>query len=279
MVAAVLPIASINQHLPPYIQVQVETLDKTETALIDSGSCYNVINYEFLQTLKAVPLRIKETPMSGLFGDILYFMGTVQLKIQVGLLSCPDEFFFMPPNGMVLAMILGTPWQRKYIASPHWDTNSIHFQQADGYVSQPFASIGGTGSLPQHKVVTNKGKQKIVSGHGYSATKSKPRATQTRTVTGITTKQSSQYHNINDTIPHKCWVEKRLVHTQAGRAQIWVPSKERRHLHNTKKGPQFQRIIDGQTYSRSHQEQRTRTVQPRTIQRWIPKRIYHAQQG
>ena len=130
----------------------------TKIVLIDSGSCYNVISHEFFETLEAGPLAINETPMFNLTGTMSYFMGTVHLKVQVGLLSCPNNFFFMPPKIMVLSMILGTPWQQKYRASPHWDTNAIHFQQEDGYISQPFVPAGSTTSLTQLKVVTNKGK-------------------------------------------------------------------------------------------------------------------------
>ena len=72
-------------------------------------------------------MAINENPVFSLTGTMSNFMGTVHLKMQVGVLSCPDKFFVMPPKSMVLAMILGTPWQRKYRALPHWDTNAIHF--------------------------------------------------------------------------------------------------------------------------------------------------------
>ena len=60
-------------------------------------------------------------------------------------------------------MILGTPWQQKYKALPHWDTNAIHFQQEDKYINQPFVPAGSETSSMQLKVVINKGKQKGAS--------------------------------------------------------------------------------------------------------------------
>ena len=74
---------------------------------------------QILETLEAGPLAINETPMFSLTGTMSYSMGTVHLKMQVGLLSCPDDFFVMSPKSMMLPMILGTPWQRKYKALPH----------------------------------------------------------------------------------------------------------------------------------------------------------------
>ena len=119
---------STNQALHPYILVQVKTLDRTKIVLVDSGSCYNVISHhKFFETLEAGPLAVNETPMFSLIRVMSYFMGTMHLKMQVGLLSCPNDFFVMPPKSMVLSMILGTPWQQKYKALLHWDTNAIHF--------------------------------------------------------------------------------------------------------------------------------------------------------
>ena len=63
----------------------------------------------------------------------------------------------------MLSMILGTPWKRKYKASPQWDTNAIHFQQEDGYINQPFVPAKSATSTTQHKVITDKGKQKAMS--------------------------------------------------------------------------------------------------------------------
>ena len=173
MVAALLSTPSTNQALHPYIPVQVETLDRTKTALVDSRSCYNVISYKFFETLEARPLAINETPMFNLTGTMSYFMGTMHLKMQVGLLSCLNDFFIMPPKSMVLSMIVGTPWERKYKALPHWDTNAIHFQQEDGYISQPFVPARSTTSSTQLKVVTNKGKQKAASSDNRSTLKTK----------------------------------------------------------------------------------------------------------
>ena len=72
---------SMNQALYPYIPVQVKTLDRTKTALVDSGSCYNVISHKFFETLEAGPLATNETPMFSLTGTMSYFMGIVHLKM------------------------------------------------------------------------------------------------------------------------------------------------------------------------------------------------------
>ena len=84
MVAALLPTQSMDETLHPYILVQVETLDREEIVLVDSGSCYNVISYEFFSTLKSVPLTKKETQVQSFMGKTACFIGTVQLKLQVG---------------------------------------------------------------------------------------------------------------------------------------------------------------------------------------------------
>ena len=55
MVAALVSTPTINQALHPYILVQVKTLDRIETALVDLGSYYNVISYEFFKTLETGP--------------------------------------------------------------------------------------------------------------------------------------------------------------------------------------------------------------------------------
>ena len=68
----------------------------------------------------------------------------------------------MPPNAMILSIILGTPWQRKYKAVPDWETNSIKIKQEDGYVSQPFISPQAHKDVTrQTRHITNKGKDII----------------------------------------------------------------------------------------------------------------------
>ena len=63
---------------------------------------------------------------------------------------------------MILSIILGTPWQRKYNAIPDWETNSIKIKQEDGYVSQPFISPQAQKDVTrQTRHVTNKGKEII----------------------------------------------------------------------------------------------------------------------
>ena len=139
------------------------------------------------ETLEARPLAINATLMFSLTGTMSYFMGTLHLKMQVGLLSCLDDFFVMPPKSMVMSMILGTPWQRKYRALPHWDTNTIHFQQEGGYVSQPFVPAGSIMSLSQHKFIINKGKQKATSSDNQPTPKTKLQITQAQNTTSFST--------------------------------------------------------------------------------------------
>ena len=68
----------------------------------------------------------------------------------------------MPPKGMILPIILGTPWQRKYKATWDWEINSILFRQEDKYVSQCFIPPNeDTNHTIQKQVVTSKGKQVV----------------------------------------------------------------------------------------------------------------------
>ena len=66
------------------------------------------------------------------------FIKKVFLQIKEGELKCLDYFYVMPHKGMILLLILGTPWQQKYKVAPDWETNFIQFKQEDGYVNQPF---------------------------------------------------------------------------------------------------------------------------------------------
>ena len=82
-----------------------------------------------------MPLTINEAPVLSFIGGTSYFLGTMHLKIQVGQLSCLDDFYVMSRKSLVLSVILGTPWLKKYKALLDWVTNAIHFKQEDGYVS------------------------------------------------------------------------------------------------------------------------------------------------
>ena len=199
--------------------------------------------------------------MSSLTRTMSYFMGTVHLKMQVGLLSCLDDFFVMPPKSMVLAMILGTPWLWKYKALPDWDTNAIHYKQEDRYVNQPFVPAGSTTSLTQHKVITNKGKQKAASSDNHPSSKTKLHITQAQNTTSFLTSQSTQSLSIKDTTPHRQWVEKRLVKAQEGQAQMWVPENNPRHQNNSLEEPNLSLCTSTSTrlFKQEQQAKRVKT--------------------
>ena len=208
-------------------------------------------------------------------------MGIMHLKMQVGLLSCPDDFFVMPSKSMVLSMILGTPWQRKYKALPHWDTNAIHFQQEDGYISRPFVPTRSATSSTQLKVVTNKGKQKAASSDNHSTLKTKPQIMQAQATTSFMTNQPKPIHNIKETTQRKQWVDKRLVRAQEGQAHIWIPKNSSKDQNSLLRvldlsHPTSQRTPN-QNHSPSRHNQQTKQVHSQTVhQRWIPKRSYQA---
>ena len=61
----------------------------------------------------------------GITGHTKLFIGKVFLKLRIGQLNFSNQFYVMPPKAMILSIILGTPWQRKYKAVPDWETNSI----------------------------------------------------------------------------------------------------------------------------------------------------------
>ena len=114
MTAAILPQEHDSKPQHPYIPIHVETLNKFKTTLLDSGSCYNVINLELFNTLANVELIPDNLPAQGFTGHTKLFLGKVFLKLKVGQLICSYQFYVMPPKAMLLSIILGTPWQRKY---------------------------------------------------------------------------------------------------------------------------------------------------------------------
>ena len=146
MIAAILPQRDDPKVQHPYISIQVETLDKIITTLVNLSACYNVINSKFFHTLKNVELTQNNIPAHSFTSHTTLFIGKVFLQIRVGQPPCSNYFYIMPPKGMILHMILGTPWQRKYKVAPNWETNFIQFKQEDSYSSQPFISP---------KIVTN----------------------------------------------------------------------------------------------------------------------------
>ena len=98
----------------------MKTINKLKIALVDSGACYNVINSKLYNTLKDVNLiPDNNVPALGITEHTKFFVGKVFLKLKIKQLICLDEFYVLPPHGMILpTMILGTPWQRKYKAVP-----------------------------------------------------------------------------------------------------------------------------------------------------------------
>ena len=83
MIAAILPQEQDLTDQHPYIPVQIETLDKFWTALVDSRSCYNVISLELFHTLTDVPLIPSSLPAQGITGHTKLFIGIVYLKLKV----------------------------------------------------------------------------------------------------------------------------------------------------------------------------------------------------
>ena len=51
IIAAIIPQEHDMETQHPYILVHIETLDKFNTALVDSSLCYNVISVELFHTL------------------------------------------------------------------------------------------------------------------------------------------------------------------------------------------------------------------------------------
>ena len=140
MIAAILLQEHNEEAQHPYIPVQVKTLYQFRTALVNSRSCYNVISLELFNTLTNVELTPNNLPAQGIIGHTRIFLGKAFLMLKVGELICSNHFYVMPPNAMILSIILGTPWQRKYKVVPDWETNSIKIRQEDGYIRQPFIS-------------------------------------------------------------------------------------------------------------------------------------------
>ena len=124
--------------LHPFILMVVETLDIKEEALVELGACLNVISHELMQKLGQMSVDPLQMPAQSFTGHTTIFAGKVHLQIKVGELNCSDEFYVMPPRGMMNPIILGTPWQRKHRAALDWDVDAIIFKQQDGYVIQPF---------------------------------------------------------------------------------------------------------------------------------------------
>ena len=56
MIVAILPQEHNEEAQHPYIPIQVKTLNKFKTALVNSGSCYNVISSKLFNTLTNVEL-------------------------------------------------------------------------------------------------------------------------------------------------------------------------------------------------------------------------------
>ncbi|MCO5584028.1 hypothetical protein L7F22_037948 [Adiantum nelumboides] len=147
----------------PYVPITMESLDIKEVALVDSGACFNVISFTFFERLKDISLDQLLKPVQSFTVQRTIFVGKVDLKIQVGSVKCGHEFYVMPPKGMIVAIILGTPWQN-FKAVPDWDTNAILFKQEDGYISQHFVQPWELQSNTQHlqtRIFTDKDKAKV----------------------------------------------------------------------------------------------------------------------
>ena len=161
MVSTVMQTTDITDDLQPYIPVAVESLDIQEVALVDSGACINVISHEFFSRLSDVHFEPEKRPIRSFTGQWSIFIGKVHLNIKIGDQDGSDTFYVMPPKGMITSIILGVPWQRKHQATINWATNSVHFTQDDGFISQPFVQVGHAIDNPpakQAKVITTKGK-------------------------------------------------------------------------------------------------------------------------
>ena len=118
MIAAIIPQEHDTKAQHPYIPIHVETLDKFNRALVDSGSCYNVINLKLFNKLTDLELVPDNLPAQGVTVHTKLFIGKVFLRLKIGQLICSDHFYVMPQKAMILSIILGTPWQRKYKAVP-----------------------------------------------------------------------------------------------------------------------------------------------------------------
>ena len=110
MIAAIIPQEHDMEAQHPYIPIHIETLDKFNTALVDSSSCYNVISVELFHTLTNVEFLPDNLPAQGITGHTKLFIGKVFLKLKIGQLICSNHFYVMPPKAMILLIILGTPW-------------------------------------------------------------------------------------------------------------------------------------------------------------------------
>ena len=117
-------------------------------------------------------------------------------------------------------------------------------------------------SLLQHKVITNKGKQKATSNDNHLTPKTKLQITQAQNTTSFSTSQSTQCHSIKDTTPHKQWVDKRLVKAQEGQAQMWVPKNGPGRQNSFSKEPNLS-LRTGRRPSK--QEQQVKRVQTQIV--------------
>ena len=118
MIATIVPQEHDMEAQNPYIPIHIETLDKFNTTLVDSSSCYNVISAKLFHTLTNVELLPDNLPTQGIIGHTKLFIGKVFLKLKIGQLICSNHFYVMPPKAMILSIILGMLWQRKYKVVP-----------------------------------------------------------------------------------------------------------------------------------------------------------------
>ena len=245
MIAAILPQEHNEEAQHPYIPEQVKTLDKFRTMLVDSGSCYNVISLELFNTLANVELVPNNLPAQGITGHTRLFLGRSFLKLKVGQLICSDHFYVMPPKAMILSIILGTPWQRKYKVVPDWETNSIKIKLKDGYIRQPFISPKAQiDSTKQTREVLHKGKEFVLPSSvkwpptqlTASTSSSTPTSTKRKLVwrpkqqqptpQRTHTTQTSTFPQVSST---QRYVPKKLLEAQRGQRKKWIPKQ----LHKT----------------------------------------------
>ena len=84
MIAAILPQGNDSKEQILYIPVQVETLNKFITTLVDSSACYNVISLELYITLENVKLLQDSVPTNSITRHTKPFIGKVFMQLKVG---------------------------------------------------------------------------------------------------------------------------------------------------------------------------------------------------
>ena len=84
MIAAIIPQEHNMEATHPYTLVHVETLNKLNTTLVDSGICYNVINSELFNTLIDLKLVPNNLPAQGITGHTKLFIDKVFLRLKIG---------------------------------------------------------------------------------------------------------------------------------------------------------------------------------------------------